>query len=332
MQLNSIYLQSKKLEFAACTGAVVKDVLDNVEGRSRPLSQLNLLHDLSVPAGGWATLTIGGNDVWFSKVIVKCFFAQRYAGQCNDQLERSEQEIHSKAFADKLWQTYMRILQQSTLPGFTLVVLSYPRLFNGLELRCNDKSFVTGGRYIAPKLSLEKRQRVNAAISTVNELIKQTVIEIRNRQLLERSKKRIFYYEVDNHYWYHRYCDFQNSDGTPRDWKDDAWFFTIFGDDDDGGVIPQDAERINVRDLDLTTCERKLGADELSGEEFDIACHFRAMLASDSDFDLPPPHSLTSFWPDGYKKGFHPKRVAHSEIARGIWLRWGSVWGPQPER
>ena len=291
------------------------------------------MHRIAGDTGGWATLTIGGNDVWFSKVVIKCFFMERVIGGCEDQLAKGEARIQSGEFEKQMMDTYWKILDQSNIVGFTLVVIDYPQFFNALDTRCNDKSFltVTGGAF-APKLTVEKRMRINAAIDAMNHRIEGFVAMTQFRMDNAGLHKRIRLHKVNDYYYYNRYCDFVTKEGAPRDWKDDSWFFTIFGSDKDhdGWVTPQTnslGPTINVRNLDPATCEAALKIAEETDDEIDLACYFRLILADNPTFDLAPPLSLTNFALNDYQKGFHPKSIAHHKVADSLWLKWLHVWG-----
>ena len=114
--------------------------------------------------------------------------------------------------------TYWKILEQSNIEGFTLVVIDYPQFFNVLDTRCNDKSFLTAtGGIGSPKLTVDLRIRINAAVDAMKhwteDFVAKTQFRIDNLGL----HKRIRLYKIDDFYYYNRYCDFVTKDGAPRD-------------------------------------------------------------------------------------------------------------------
>ena len=108
--------------FHACTGAVMADVLERSQPhRKNQLAQIEYVR----PGDRLVTLTIGGNDLHFSKVILKCY-AHRYCGdlplahQIDDELPKMK---------TKLVDVYEEILGRMSPNGY-LVVAGYPRLFS----------------------------------------------------------------------------------------------------------------------------------------------------------------------------------------------------------
>ena len=107
-----------QLTFAACSGAKTGDVLNNQVS--------SLTADTKI-----VTITIGGNDAGFSSVITECAkpsWLQDCAGKVN-----TARSYMSNTLPGQLNNVYNQI--HSRAPTATVVVLSYPRLFNGED--CN---------------------------------------------------------------------------------------------------------------------------------------------------------------------------------------------------
>jgi lysophospholipase L1-like esterase len=106
------------LVFSACAGAKTGDVLAN---------QVSSL----TTGTRWVTITIGGNDAGFSSVITEC--AQPWwSSNCNGAIDTAQNYIKN-TLPGKLDQVYNSIKSHS--PTATVIVLSYPRLFQGED--CN---------------------------------------------------------------------------------------------------------------------------------------------------------------------------------------------------
>jgi lysophospholipase L1-like esterase len=110
------------LVFAACSGAktgnVLADQVSSVTSTTR-----------------WVTITIGGNDAGFSSVITQC--AQPWwSSNCNGAIDTAQNYIRN-TLPGKLDQVYNAI--KSRAPTATVIVLSYPRLFMGVD--CNAGTF-----------------------------------------------------------------------------------------------------------------------------------------------------------------------------------------------
>jgi lysophospholipase L1-like esterase len=113
------------LVFAACSGAKTGDVLAN---------QVSSL----TSATAFVTITIGGNDAGFSNVISSC--ARPWPWTCWGDIDNAQNYIRN-TLPGKLDSVYSQIRSRS--PSATVVVLSYPRLFNGRE--CNAGSRISSG-------------------------------------------------------------------------------------------------------------------------------------------------------------------------------------------
>lgn len=82
------------MQFLSCTGAVMKDV------QEQQITDLNRDQ-------GFILLSIGGNDVGFSKVLKACVFKPGgpYSGSCDDAIEAAEKILMSTEFPSSLRRT-----------------------------------------------------------------------------------------------------------------------------------------------------------------------------------------------------------------------------------
>jgi lysophospholipase L1-like esterase len=128
---------------AACSGAVTTDVINN------QVSSLSSGTDL-------VTITIGGNDVGFSTVVLTCTVASY--NDCNTAVENARTYAEN-TFPPLLDSTYAAI--KSHAPNAEVVVLSYPLLFDTTTSSCG-----VGG------MSLAKRQIINDGDNELDDIIK----------------------------------------------------------------------------------------------------------------------------------------------------------------
>jgi lysophospholipase L1-like esterase len=105
------------LTFAACSGATVSGVLNG------QLGSLNA-------ATAYVTVSAGGNDIGWASVITQC--AKPWPYTCWTQIDNAENQIRT-VLPGRLDQLYSRI--RALAPAARVVVVGYPRLFNGEE--CN---------------------------------------------------------------------------------------------------------------------------------------------------------------------------------------------------
>jgi len=110
------------LVFAACSGARTGDVLN---------SQVSSL----TTDTRWVTITIGGNDAGFSNVVSQCA-PPSWLSNCNAAIDAAQGYIRT-TLPGQLDQVYGAIRSRS--PGARVIVLSYPRLFMGVD--CNAATF-----------------------------------------------------------------------------------------------------------------------------------------------------------------------------------------------
>jgi lysophospholipase L1-like esterase len=113
------------LTFAACSGAKTGDVLNN---------QLGSLNGST----GYVTISIGGNDANFSGVITSC--ARPWPWTCWGDITNSENFMRN-TLPGLLDNVYNQI--RSRASGARVIVVGYPRLFNGVE--CNGLARISKG-------------------------------------------------------------------------------------------------------------------------------------------------------------------------------------------
>lgn len=113
------------LTFPACAGASVSGVLNG---------QLGSL----TAATNYVTVTAGGNDIGWASVIRQC--ALPWPTNCWPQIDTAESTIRN-TLPGRLNQLYARI--RTLAPNARVVVVGYPRLFNGEE--CNFIARISPG-------------------------------------------------------------------------------------------------------------------------------------------------------------------------------------------
>jgi len=117
------------LTFAACSGARVADVQNN---------QLGSLNGTT----RYVTVSVGGNDAGFSSVITQC--AKPWPYTCWGDIDNA-QNIIRNTLPGRLNTLYTAI--RGRAPNARVVVVGYPRLFNGEE--CNLASRISPGEQSA---------------------------------------------------------------------------------------------------------------------------------------------------------------------------------------
>jgi lysophospholipase L1-like esterase len=110
---------------ATCSGAKTGDVI-NTQAAS-----------LSADTN-WVSYTIGGNDAGFSSVITECALPS-WASNCNGAIDGAQAYI-ANTLPGRLDLVNNTI--KSKAPSAKVIVLDYPRLFNGTD--CNALTFFSG--------------------------------------------------------------------------------------------------------------------------------------------------------------------------------------------
>jgi lysophospholipase L1-like esterase len=105
------------LTFAACSGAKVADVLNGQLGSLNATTR-------------YVTVAIGGNDIGWASVITQC--AKPWPYTCWGEIDAAENTMRT-VLPGRLDQLFSRI--RTLAPNARVVVVGYPRLFNGKE--CN---------------------------------------------------------------------------------------------------------------------------------------------------------------------------------------------------
>jgi len=131
------------LVFAACAGAQTADVLN---------TQVSSL----TSGTRFVTITIGGNDAGFSSVITECA-KPSWASDCAGKVNTAQTFIRN-TLPGRLHNVYNQIKTRS--PTATVIVLSYPRLFNGED--CN------AGTWFSP----DDETRLNATADLLRDVTK----------------------------------------------------------------------------------------------------------------------------------------------------------------
>jgi lysophospholipase L1-like esterase len=132
---------------AACSGAKTGDIL-NTQASS-------LTSDTN-----WVSYTIGGNDAGFSSVITECALPS-WASDCNGAINAAQAYIQN-TLPGRLDLVNNTIKSHS--PSAKVVVLDYPRLFNGTD--CNALTFFSSSEETRLNQTADMLKNVLSAAAT----------------------------------------------------------------------------------------------------------------------------------------------------------------------
>jgi lysophospholipase L1-like esterase len=163
---------------AACSGAKTGDLI-NTQSASLNAST------------NWVSYTIGGNDAGFSSVITECAYPS-WASNCNGAINTAQAYINN-TLPGRLDLVNNKI--KSLAPSAKVVVLDYPRLFNGED--CN------AGTWFSP--SEETRLNQTAAM-----------LRDRLREAATRAGANFLFRDVIPPFVGHAVCD--GGGGSSTEW------------------------------------------------------------------------------------------------------------------
>ncbi|NEA23217.1 SGNH/GDSL hydrolase family protein [Actinomadura bangladeshensis] len=155
---------AKGTAFWACSGATTDDVLDGRGGEPAQIGRIG--RDTSL-----VTISIGGNDVGFSKILAGCVVKLPWGKGCTEQ----GQEIAGKM--SELRQSLPALLAEITAraPYARVIVMGYPKAFSEVSGVDGDNITVSDQRWL------------NARAYELGQLIRQSVAEADARKAATRA-------------------------------------------------------------------------------------------------------------------------------------------------
>ncbi|KPM41745.1 hypothetical protein AK830_g4814 [Neonectria ditissima] len=237
-----------------------------------------------------ATVSIGGNDVFFSDLVWYCVITPNNArlGSTNRRL-CLETEAKARQLLDdqgddglkaKFKSAYKKILAKSGRDDFHIYVTSYVGFFNHDDPDCDKTTFqYTNPRYDPPSdwpanrivlLKTDLRHELNDLVGRLNEVIGAAADETNS----ENGREQVHFVFVNPRYDSHRWCevgDFHEPDSS----RADTWFFLSAWPDipmeagdasvDDAAEEQQEIQAVvdsgKIELPDAASCNDNLGSD-----------------------------------------------------------------------
>ncbi|WP_018657172.1 SGNH/GDSL hydrolase family protein [Actinomadura flavalba] len=142
----------------ACSGATTRHVLNGKSGEPSQVGRLG-------PGTSLVTLSVGGNDVGFSKIIANCVVKLPWSGKCTGQGPEiagrmAELRVALPTVLDRI---------TAAAPNARVLVMGYPRAFSELAGTAGDNLTVVEQRWL------------NARAHDLNELIRLAAAEADER-------------------------------------------------------------------------------------------------------------------------------------------------------
>jgi hypothetical protein len=164
------------LQFISCTGAVTQDVINN---------QVTAM----APGLGWETYGIGmvalsilGNDILFSKILVSCIGGIPFSGDCDEWIKKSRDKLYST----ELWGRYELLLDAiiaRTVWGGNKAApvvyqTSYPAFFDSETDQCDKAVFNPIRVATKPLIKKSLRRKINLLTAEVNGKLKESELSV----------------------------------------------------------------------------------------------------------------------------------------------------------
>ncbi|KKY33865.1 putative esterase family protein [Diaporthe ampelina] len=328
---------STAFQWLSCAGAATADILSGGGPGAAHEGQVDLLNT-SQPLG-FATLSVGGNDLGFFDVMNACVFRfySLYSGTCGAALDAAAAAVRGPAFEQRLGVILHEVLDGVSWekrPRFSVTVTGYARFFDADTPGCDDMSL--GVWHGGPKLSRDVRGRMNALVGAANDKLRRTVASVEGG--FRGASPRVVFVDYDDLFEGHRFCE----PGVlePAYNRTDSWFFLVGGPDNarnettwpKGANGDPDATRYQ-RDqvlsplsplVDPHTC---LSRARARGDWGELALCYMAMAKHRDPSLRPAYHGITAqggmWWvPTYYGKTFHPRTLGHEAIRDRIYHVW----------
>ncbi|GIJ85114.1 hypothetical protein Asppvi_003970 [Aspergillus pseudoviridinutans] len=215
-----------KFEFLACSGSLT----DDPKMKQQLLTWSN--------SSNFGTITIGGNDAGFAKVLIQCILQPPTYGKsghwwsgetfdCEGEISNSQAIVNDERYVQALVKAYTNIFTGPPLDQqFDLFVAGYSRFFDtSSETDCGT----LGMLWNKPAITYNLRQSINSLVLQVNEKIQQAVAATEVTQ-----NRSITYVDWDSRMDGHRFCTPGYSDEPIQNKYEAAheYFFAAVGSED----------------------------------------------------------------------------------------------------
>ncbi|KAK2760199.1 hypothetical protein FQN54_002266 [Arachnomyces sp. PD_36] len=295
-----LYNGEEKMNFIACTGARTYNVIED---------QLQKID--SDPAPDLVVMTIGGNDVGFSKIAKACLIGLWGSGDCDEKIAEAMSIVQSAEFYNRLSKVYDGIFDQMPNDGhYQVLHLGYSRFFNvdDESTWCNGQTFGKFGLGSRPKLTLELRKKLNNLTKFLNTHLFIWSIKYASDRLHDKRDpwevQRLFFgdYDAFDEYSFsgHRFCEVGVED--PKFGDPETWIFGVWGDQNDAEVSAD-----YFAELDAGSCgsDARYESDDAFAWDCDMAVHY-----ADDTTD----RNVTTIPGFDFTRPFHPKTRGFEKV------------------
>ncbi|KAM7203130.1 SGNH hydrolase-type esterase domain containing protein [Naviculisporaceae sp. PSN 640] len=215
-QLNLILNDAPIAEenFHACSGATTDDVAKQAEYLDETVEL--------------ATITVGGNDVGFSDVVLNCVYKPfgLLSSDCDKTIDDADSKIENE-FGDGLRKAFTAFTERPRHPNLQVFVTGYAHFFNAETPECKGESwnfYDVGEPNLdtgAEKLTPELRQKLNDYGLNINAKIEEIVNEFSAKPDVGTWR----FVSYDNSFETHRFCEGRYDEPADKDSDHpETWF------------------------------------------------------------------------------------------------------------
>lgn len=211
----------------ACSGAKISDVL-------KASGQIDSWTNPSV--SDIATISIGGNDIGFSKILNHCVLqplgtiGQLFTYNCQARLNEAKAKLEGDVLRQNILQVLTKIVTKSDRGDFKVYYTGYPAFFNVDTTYCNDVTFWWASPHHRPLhindgypyLNQVFRRELNDLVQSLNTYISDTINQF-NARPESPNNPQVVFVPTDAAFNGHRFCEDGVQEPSPQ--RQDTWFF-----------------------------------------------------------------------------------------------------------
>jgi lysophospholipase L1-like esterase len=337
-QLNASAPAGIDFQNIACSGAVITEIISG--GANSQIDAWINPADSDI-----ATLSIGGNDVGFSKILDACVLqsfgglGQAFVYDCQARIKDATAKMTGNDLYRNVTQALTEIVTKSGRSDFKVYFTGYPAFFNVDTTYCNDVTFFYSSPHHSsspiddgyPWLSQQLRLQLNDLLGSLNQFLSGLVNDF-NSQPQFQNNPQVIFVPTDPAFNGHRFCEEGVLEPDPS--HADTWFFLSGWSDD---TLPGATTQLAFEDLvtqgnatalpDPNTCDpydsnssvafqcRTALAVATSGTQANEIFEEDLQFVASGEFsDVSIPWWL----PTRQAKTFHPKTLGHLAYKNAI--------------
>lgn len=237
-------LNRNQFSFQSCTGDVTTDV------RANQVQALN-------SGTTFITLSVGGNDITFSSILLKCIF--NLPGNCQNAIDNGRSILYGTDFFNNYYGLIQRILTNMGVKtgladaGTRIIQTGYPGFFNEITDQCDTVSFALIGDNSLTKAFRAQFNQLGGELNAYLAWVLDTFSDDLYGQPLPFVSRGSF---IDQGLSYrsHRFCE--RNVIEPDRQNTNTWVYNL------GSNSGDTFTAANVTGINTAACEQQAGQDQ----------------------------------------------------------------------